>query len=64
MMKSNPDKSKMRGAVVIVVSILSWFTAVGGLVVGFVLGLVGGIMAIRFKPSTTSTAPPSTPKGS
>ncbi len=63
MMKSKPDKSKMWGAVVVVFSILSWFTAVGGLVVGFLLGLAGGIMAIMFKPSTSSKAP-SSPKGS
>jgi len=64
MMKSNPDKSKMWGAVVIVFSILSWFTAVGGLIVGFLLGLAGGIMALRFKPSTSSTTPSPAPKGS
>ncbi len=64
MMKSKPDKAKMWGAVVVVFSILSWFTAVGGLVVGFLLGLAGGIMAIRFKPSTASTPPPAPPKGS
>ena len=64
MMKSNPDKSKMWGAVVVVFSVLSWFTAVGGLVVGFLLGLAGGIMAIRLKLSTASTALLSTPKGS
>ncbi|HZY95401.1 MAG TPA: DUF6114 domain-containing protein [Candidatus Bathyarchaeia archaeon] len=58
MMKSKPDKSKMWGAVVVVFSILSWFTAVGGLVAGSLIGLAGGIMAIRFKPSAASTAPP------
>src|SRR5712664_1694656 len=63
MMKSKPDKSKMWGAVVIVVAILSWFTAVGGLVIGFLIALAGGIMAIRFKPSTAPSAPAPT-KGS
>ena len=63
-MRSNPDKSKIWGAVVVVFSVLSWFTAAGGLVLGFLLGLAGGIMAIRFKPPTASTAPRSTPKGS
>jgi hypothetical protein len=64
MMKSKPDKSKMWGAVVIVVAILSWFTAVGGLVIGFLIALAGGIMAIRFKPSTVPSAPAPTTKGS
>jgi len=64
MMKSKPDKSKMWGAVVVVVAILSWFTAVGGLVIGFLIALAGGIMAIRFKPSTAPSAPPPTTKGS
>ena len=63
MMKSKPDKSKMWGAVVVVLSILSWFTAVAGLVVGFILGLAGGLMAIRFKPSATPGASTTTPKG-
>jgi hypothetical protein len=64
MMKSKPDKSKMWGAVVIIVAILSWFTAVGGLVVGFLIALAGGIMAIRFKPSTAPSPPPPAAKGS
>jgi hypothetical protein len=63
MMKSKPDKSKMWGVVVIVVAILSWFTAVGGLVVGFLIALAGGIMAIRFKSSTAPSTSPSTTKG-
>jgi hypothetical protein len=64
MMKSKPDKSKMWGAVVIIVAILSWFTAVGGLVVGFLIALAGGIMAIRFKPSTAPSASTPAPKSS
>jgi hypothetical protein len=62
MISSKPDKAKMWGAVAVVLSIVSWFTAVGGIVVGFILGLVGGIMAIRFKPSMASASPPPAPK--
>jgi hypothetical protein len=62
MISSKPDKAKMWGAVAVVLSILSWFTAVGGIVVGFILGLAGGIMAIRFKPSMASASPPPAPK--
>lgn len=51
MMYSNPRSAKMWGVIVLVLSILSWFTAVGGLVIGFLLGLIGGILAIVFKPS-------------
>ena len=64
MMKSKPDKSKTWGAVVIIVAILSWFTAVGGLVVGFLIALAGGVMAVRFKPSTAPSASTPAPKSS
>ena len=58
MMYSNPKSAKMWGAIVLVMSILSWFTAVGGLVIGFLLGLIGGILAIVFKPTMVPGAMP------
>jgi hypothetical protein len=63
MMYSNPKSAKMWGIIVLILSILSWFTAVGGLVIGFLLGLIGGILAIVFKPATMSGAMPSQPMG-
>ncbi len=40
MMYSNPTSAKMWGIIVLVLSILSWFTAIGGLVIGFLLGAI------------------------
>jgi Family of unknown function (DUF6114)/zinc-ribbon domain len=51
MMYSNPKSHTMWGAIVLVLSILSWVTAIGGYVIGFILGLIGGILALVFKPS-------------
>ncbi len=58
MLYSKPSSAKMWGIIILILSILSWFTAVGGLVIGFILGLVGGILAIKYKPSTAAPAPP------
>ena len=63
MMYSNPKSAKMWGIIVLILSILSWFTAVGGLVIGFLLGLIGGILAIIFKPAMMPGAIPSQPMG-
>jgi hypothetical protein len=55
MMNSNPQSHTMWGVIVLVLSILSWGTAAGGLFIGFLLGLIGGILALTFKPSTMGT---------
>ena len=60
MMYVNPAKHTMWGVIVLVLSILSWVTAIGGLVIGFLLGLIGGILGLVFKPSMApSPMPPS-----
>jgi hypothetical protein len=41
----------MYGALIIVFSIVSWITAFGGFFIGFLLALIGGILAITFKPT-------------
>ena len=64
MMYSKPTSAKMWGIIVLILSILSWVTAVGGLVIGFLLGLIGGILAIVFKPAPSAMAPPPAPTGS
>jgi hypothetical protein len=64
MLYSKPSSAKMWGIIILILSILSWFTAVGGLVIGFILGLIGGILAIVYKPSTAPSAPPPAPMGS
>jgi len=50
MMRSRPEQHVMWGSLVVVFSALSWFGAWGGLVVGFLLGVIGGILGIVWKP--------------
>lgn len=46
------------GALVIVLAIVSLPTALGGFFIGFILALIGGILAITYKPTPTMMAPP------
>lgn len=59
MLRSRPERHVGVGVAIIVLSILSFFGAGGGLVIGFILGLVGGIMAIVWspRPSMGATMP-------
>lgn len=50
MLYSQPEQHTVWGIIILVFSILSWFGALGGFLIGFILGLVGGILAIVFKP--------------
>ena len=62
MLYSRPKQHRTWGIIVLVFSILSWVGAVGGLFIGFILGLIGGIIGIIWKPSVlqpTLTSPPS-----
>lgn len=43
------------GLLIIISSILSWFGAFGGLLIGFILGLSGGIMGIIWHPKEAIT---------
>ncbi|HEV2121003.1 MAG TPA: zinc ribbon domain-containing protein [Candidatus Bathyarchaeia archaeon] len=58
MMYSKPTSTKMWGVIVLILSIVSWVTAVGGLFIGFLLGLIGGILALTFKPTMAPGAMP------
>ena len=58
MMYSKPTSAKMWGVIVLILSIISWVTAIGGFFIGFLLGLIGGILALTFKPSMTPGAMP------
>jgi len=49
-LKSNPNNHVSWGVIILVFSIISWFGAAGGLFIGFILGLVGGILAITWHP--------------
>ena len=64
MMYTNPASHTMWGAIVLVLSILSWVFAIGGIFIGFLLGLIGGILALVFKPSMGPTMMPGQPMGS
>ena len=59
MLYSRPQQHKTWGIIVIVLSFLSWFVlALAGLigVAGFMLGLIGGSLGIRWKPSVVQPA--------
>jgi len=51
LLMASPTQRKTWGVLVLVFSVLS-FLGAGGFVVGAVLGIVGGIMALRWKPET------------
>ena len=62
MLYFRPQQHKTWGIIVLVFAFLSWIGSFGGLIVGFVLGLIGGILGITWKPSAvqpTLTPPPS-----
>lgn len=49
-LNSDPGSHSTSGALIIVFSVLSWIGAIGGLFIGFLLGLIGGILAVTWKP--------------
>ena len=56
MLYIKPQRHIVWGAIVIVFSVLSWIGTLGGLFVGFILGLVGGILGIVWKPQVARPA--------
>jgi hypothetical protein len=58
MMYSKPTSAKMWGVIVLILAIISWVTAIGGFFIGFLLGLIGGILALTFKPTMAPGAMP------
>ncbi|MGC8619224.1 MAG: zinc ribbon domain-containing protein [Thermoplasmata archaeon] len=49
-LKSRPMEHNTWGIIILVFSILSWFGGMGGLFIGFLLGLIGGILALTWHP--------------
>jgi hypothetical protein len=49
-MRSKPQSAKMWGIIVIVLAIIALVTTTGGFFIGFILTLIGGIMAIIWHP--------------
>jgi hypothetical protein len=58
LLKSMPDKHSAFGVVLILFSVFSWFGSFGGFVLGFLLSLIGGIMALAWKPPAPAPATP------
>ena len=53
-----PARHQLWGALVLTFSVLSWVGALGGLLLGFLLGLIGGVLAITWKPNVIVPATP------
>ena len=51
MLYTRPKQHVIWGAIVIVFSILSWWGAAGGIFIGLILGFIGGILGIIWKPT-------------
>lgn len=62
-LNSDPASHSTSGALIIVFSLLSWFGGIGGLFIGFILALVGGILAITWNPPAPPAAMPQAPMG-
>ncbi|MCL4324238.1 MAG: DUF6114 domain-containing protein [Candidatus Thermoplasmatota archaeon] len=50
MVYRDPGAKVVWGALIIVFALLSWVVAFGGFFIGFLLALIGGILALTFKP--------------
>jgi hypothetical protein len=62
-LNSDPAGHSTSGALIIVFSLLSWFGGLGGFFIGFLLALIGGILAITWSPRTQPTSMPPPPVG-
>jgi hypothetical protein len=51
-----PQRHQLWGALVLTFSILSIAGSLGGLLLGFILGNIGGVLAISWKPSVPAPA--------
>jgi multisubunit Na+/H+ antiporter MnhF subunit len=54
MLYNRPQRHTSWGTVIVILSVLSFFgRAMGGFGIGLILGLVGGLLAITWKPTQT-----------
>ncbi len=51
MLRNRPSQRTLWGALILIFSVLSFF-GTGGFLIGAILGIIGGIMALTWKPST------------
>ncbi len=59
MMYTKPASHTMWGVIVLILSLISFATSsLGGFFVGFLLGLIGGILGLVFKPTMAAGAMP------
>jgi hypothetical protein len=54
LLRSRPEQHVGYGVAIVIFAILSWVGAFGGFVIGFILALIGGILAIVWKPGVVS----------
>ena len=53
MLRSVPRQHEIWGAVIIAFSVISLMSCMGGFGIGTLLGIIGGVLAIMWKPSMT-----------
>jgi len=59
MLRVNPNQSAVFGILILVFSVLSFF-GTGGFIIGAVLGIIGGVMTLRWRrPAVMAQVPPS-----
>lgn len=54
MLRAQPVKHEMWGILILIFSILSFFGALAGFGIGLLLGIIGGALAISWKPAEAS----------
>ncbi|HYA10756.1 MAG TPA: hypothetical protein VEH10_03690 [Thermoplasmata archaeon] len=54
-LRSKPESAKTWGIIILVLAILSWIGG-GGFFIGFILALIGGILALVWKPPMPAQA--------
>jgi len=62
-LNSDPASHSTSGALIVVFSFLSWIGGFGGLFIGFLLALIGGILAITWSPQAQTTMMGQAPMG-
>ena len=51
LLSANPKNHAAYGVLILLFSAFSWIGTLGGLVIGFVSGVIGGVLAIAWQPS-------------
>jgi len=51
MLYLNPNQRQLWGALIIAFSVISVLSCMGGMGIGLILGIIGGVLAILWKPS-------------